>query len=228
MRVSAARHLCRAVCASAAILLGCTDTPAEEPEFETNVPLHPTTREPAVISVHLHPGMSDGPEEELPLVAALWSDGSIAWSADRVGGGKPYSFSRVSAQSLNELLATLHSRIDELPDDGRSYWVFDAWHQKLHVLDLGRLSGLASCIDLFEENPNLVATEYGIASLEGRDRTGVLAEQSPEHRRFRAVWKECLDAVLHSIPETQESVVQESFEYVHWGSRTGRGNLIPR
>jgi hypothetical protein len=215
-----------------AMVSGCAPAASKSNAFEANIPLHPITAEPATISFHFERGMSASSQEpepeDLPLVAAIWPDGQILWSADRVSGGSPYSAARVTTSEVAELVEHLRAWIEECPAESRSYRIPDAAHQELTLLEGDRLSGLASCIDLFEIQPNLVATDHGIEGLEGRDRSTIVTAQSQAHRDLRRTWKRCVDAVLATIPPGGKPSPHPAFVYVHWSAQEGRQWTIPR
>jgi hypothetical protein len=177
--------------------------------------LRPHGREPALISLSSLCG-SRPPETEdgrAPLFVALWADGTLCWSEDRSGGGAPYRTARLPVERVEELHSKLCTGLEPEPARGRLYGVHDHSITDIAVRCGSRVLGLSSCIESFESDPRLVATDHGIESLEGRDRTAVLAQQSPAMRQFRELWRECVDLIWSAVPDIGDPLQVDHFEY---------------
>jgi hypothetical protein len=171
------------------------------------------------------PGIAE-PAEVLPLRVALWADGTLCWSGDLQHGGAPYSVTHIEARQVGELLERLRTLLDDRSEGVRSYVVPDSESSQLAILDGQHLLGMASCIEAFETNPALVATDHGIESLQGRDRGEVIAAQSGAHQRLRTSWGKAAEALSSLIPPSGERLDEQAFEYVHWDARSGRGSSV--
>ncbi|MCC6360300.1 MAG: hypothetical protein IT450_16275 [Phycisphaerales bacterium] len=69
----------------------------------------------------------------------------------------------------------------------------------------GEAIELISWHELFEQNPNLIATEHGITTLDGRDRATVAAGASAEYRQFREAWDRIRELGQGLVPEIGEA-----------------------
>jgi len=216
-------------CLGLLVALACHSSPREE-AFDANIPLHPHSGEPALASLHVERALPiQGPaaqSEALPLRVALWADGTLCWSGDLQQGGAPYSVTHVGTRRVAELLETLRPTLDDRAESAQSYVVPDSESSQFAVLDGGHLLGMASSIEAFERNPDLVATDHGVESLQGRDRREVIASQSGAHQRFRTSWGKAVEVLSSLIPPSGERLDKQAFEYVHWDAHSGRGSPI--
>jgi hypothetical protein len=211
------------------VALACHSSPRKA-AFEADIPLHPHSGEPALVSLHVQPGTpppgTAEPHEVLPLRAALWADGALCWSEDLQQGGAPYSVTHVASRQVAELLEKLRPILDDKTETLRSYVVPDSECSQLAVLDGQRLLGMAFSIEAFEGNAGLVATDHGIESLQGRERAQVIAAQSEAHQRLRASWAEAVAALSSLIPASGERLDKQAFDYAHWDAQSGRASPI--
>ena len=136
------------------------------------------------------------------IIAALWSDGRIVHSEAPLKGGPPFRAGRFQPERLVTLLDTL-DRKGAFSDQAlrRPYVGPDAGFITILIDDGRRRLKLQSWHELFEENTNLVATAQAIATLDGRKRDEVLAQQPEEYRRFRNIWAGIRQAVAAVIPK---------------------------
>ena len=94
-----------------AILLvaGCAHAaePTTRPHPSTRA--EPTTRPAPVAAVWEEMGMPlPGERQEFwQLVVGVWSDGTVAWSADDDGAGQPYRVAKVGPQRVEKLIQDL-------------------------------------------------------------------------------------------------------------------------
>ena len=137
------------------------------------------------------------------VIAALWTDGRIVWSA--TNSGAPYRQGRLAPNKLNALLADLDqkgvftnqtlTRPNVGPDSGFTTIAIDDGKRRLKM---------ESWHELFERNTNLVATANGIEPLAGRSRERVIQRQPAEYRGYRRTWSDIRQAVTAMIPEKGE------------------------
>ncbi|MDM8006579.1 MAG: carboxypeptidase-like regulatory domain-containing protein [Phycisphaerae bacterium] len=143
---------------------------------------------PAVVIYYCAAGMRSEPAES-SVIVEVWPNGQIAWSDNLVSGGSPYKRGSVKAERIGGVIESLAA--DRVFEDGsllRGSFGPDSDYLVIRVFDGSKQIELASWHELFEANPNLVATSRGIEPLKGRNRSEVLAADSKEYRRFRAVW----------------------------------------
>lgn len=135
------------------------------------------------------------------LVIAVWRNGRVLWSADSLAGGPPFYEGRIPASKVDAILVAAR-RQGYFRDLAlcRGHFGPDARYTTISITDgEGRLQ-MDSWHELYEANSDLVATAHGLASLEGRDRTAVLAAQPAEYRRYRRVWTDIRTSLQAIIP----------------------------
>lgn len=139
------------------------------------------------------------------LVAALWGDGKIIWSDQRIAGGPPYFHGRFDAKKLEALLGSLQSQ-SALTNAAfpRLWFGPDSSTMRIAVNDGQYHLALESWHESFEQSSNLVATAQSVRSLEGRSRDEVLREQPADYRQFRSAWREIRDKVAEMTPAQGE------------------------
>ncbi len=137
------------------------------------------------------------------LIAALWPEGRVMWSA--TNSGAPYRQANIATEKLQALIGTL-DRMGVFTNKTltRPYFGPDSSFTTIAIEDGGRRLVMASWHELYEENTNLVATAAGIERLEGRNREQVLQSQPAEYRNYRRVWSEIRQAISAVVPETGE------------------------
>jgi hypothetical protein len=139
------------------------------------------------------------------IIAALWADGRIVWSATATYGGPPYREGKFPTEKLTKLLDRLAIR-DAFTDKAlaRAWFGPDAAYTTIVIRQGQRRLEMRSWHELAERGTNLVALASGITLLRGRNRENLLQSEPPEYRRFRETWSEVRRAVSELIPETGE------------------------
>ena len=104
----------------------------------------------------------------------------------------------------------------------------DADYTSFAVVDKTHWLHMLSWHEVFEDNPNLVATNHGIDSLNGRNRNDVLAAQPAPYRRFRQAWAFTRNKLISLVPEEGKPApdVKFTLETVHLDS-AGRPSPRP-
>jgi hypothetical protein len=136
------------------------------------------------------------------LIAAVWGDGKVVWSKDRVRGGAPYLAGHIDPKKLTALVARLE-RDGAFADErlGRAHFGPDSQFTTVVVNSGKRRLKLESWHEVFETNEKLVATSRGIGSLDGRRREDVLREDTADYRHFRSTWDGIRAAIGDLIPK---------------------------
>lgn len=166
----------------------------------------------AAISVLVLPGMprpdvngvepsTDGLEG---LEVALWETGDVVWCDGDDVSTAEHRHARISAEQVRALAVGLAARIDAT--SLRTFQIPDAGCEQACARVDGRDHVLASCHELFESNPNLVAFSGGVMALEGRTRDEVLANEPTEFLAFRRTWSEVKEAIRSALPQDGELV----------------------
>jgi hypothetical protein len=129
----------------------------------------------------------EDPRKAVSVVWAIWEDGTMIWSSDSMYGGPPYSKGIIKSSDLEEGLRALKGVFES--DKRAAHVGVDSKYHVLVATNGMKCLHLVSWHEVFEENPNLVATDSGIEPLTGRSRAEVLKEQSDEYRAFRSLWE---------------------------------------
>jgi hypothetical protein len=136
-----------------------------------------------------------------PVVLALFADGTLIWSENRLEGGSPYRLVRIESNRIAELFARwqqagLFNR-DELR---RNYFGPDSDWTAIQLRGSDGWLQLNSWHELFEANPETVVLSGSVQNLNGRDRAEVIAGDKPEFLAFRQAWSELKNDLFALIP----------------------------
>ena len=162
-------------------------------------PTVPASDTPVILLYDESGGIPEG-KSPPPLEVAVWGDGRIVW---RASGALLQS--RVDTGKMNDLLQRLHE--DGVFGNGNVECIRfgpDAAYQVVDVRLSDRKLWLASWHELAEQSPNVVATSFGLESLNGRKRDAVLAADSADYQRFRRVWADIRTTVKSWAPPSGE------------------------
>lgn len=135
-----------------------------------------------------------------PIEVAVWGDGRIVWRKDDA-----LLSGRIDSNKVDELLQRLH-REGVFGAGTARYTAFgpDAAYDVVEIRLPDRKLWLGSWHEMAEHNANLVATSYGITSVDARGRDAMLAAEPPEYRRFRKIWSDIRTTVKSWTPATGE------------------------
>ena len=125
------------------------------------------------------------------LILALWSDGTMVWSADQSRGGPPYRTGNVGPAAFSEL-AKYVLRNDALGDSRlrRSWAPWDAPFTTILIRSGGRELRMRSDHDLNGLSPEESGSH----------------EMSEDYRAFRVFWDDVRREALALIPDDGASV----------------------
>jgi hypothetical protein len=135
------------------------------------------------------------------VASAVWSDGRIVWRANGT-----LLQSRIDVKRIDDLLQRLH-RVGVF-GHGKAYDGNTGPDSDFDVIEVrlaDRVLQMNSWHEVFEKNPKLVVTSHGVESLDGRDRSAVLAAQPPEYQHFRRVWSDIRATVESWTPSEGEA-----------------------
>ncbi|MBI5387843.1 MAG: hypothetical protein HZA90_24540 [Verrucomicrobia bacterium] len=139
------------------------------------------------------------------ILAALWSDGMVVWSASRIEGGPPYQRGRFARAKLDSLLQGLEQKGAFTNAALARGWLGpDASFTTIAINDGPRRLRMRSWHELSGQRTNLVVTAHGVELLGKRDREQVMREQPASYRQFQSTWSEIRQAVAALIPEAGE------------------------
>lgn len=141
------------------------------------------------------------------LILAVWDDGQLVWSEDRLHGGSPYRTGQIAPKKLTALLS--HMEQDGMFADkklAQSNFGPDSQFTTILLKSGKHQLKMQSWHELFEENGKVVATKSGIVPLNGRRRLDVLQMQPPEYLYYRLVWGAIRASSSRLIPSNGKSV----------------------
>lgn len=134
--------------------------------------------------------------EVRPHSIVVWADGRIVWRINET------SFEgKFHPAKLEELMRRLQHE-GAFDKERRSLSSFgpDSAYEVIEVTSEGRSIHFESWHDLYEQSPQVVATDHGLSSLGGRDKRAVLAATAPEYQQFRRTWSDIRSTVESWIP----------------------------
>jgi hypothetical protein len=124
------------------------------------------------------------------LIAAFWPDGRTVWSKDNVMGGPPYYQGRISPEVLDKTLRELESeKVFSAPYARLGSFGPDSFFTAIYLSYRGNTFLDRSWHEIAERNPKMVATSRGIVALDGKTRDQVLAGDTEDYLKYRALWK---------------------------------------
>jgi hypothetical protein len=141
------------------------------------------------------------------VVALVWPDGTVLWSADSLHGGPPYFRGNMGPRSVGALLSKLQKGISP---------VFEQFEMSVHLDPYARqaiglcLGGQWICKHsdhmLAESRGNVVVTERAtVFLLEDEQPDKWVAEFSEPYRAFRKDWAFVWHEILQSLPDPNSS-----------------------
>jgi hypothetical protein len=187
----------------------------------------PITHANSIVAIYTSDGGGIIPSGEPPnLVVAVWDDGHVVWSDDRLRGGAPYRSGQIDRTRLAAILSGMErdgvfaekkfSRANVGPDSKfTTIW-----------LKSGKLQlQMRSWHELVEAGGGAVATTSGIEPLRGRRRFDVLRNQPSEYLYYRLAWSEIRGTLLEMIPSESKAVdgkVRMQAGVISWQESPGK------
>jgi hypothetical protein len=142
-----------------------------------------------------------GPEPFTKVILAIWGDGKIVWSHDRLRGGAPYHTAEIDPPKIQSLLANL--KRDGLFTENsfqRAYFGPDSRYTTILVRFGKDKLEMSSWHELAESSGNSVSADGSITGLDGRQLYQVLKDGKPEYLLFRMTWNEIRARAAELVP----------------------------
>ena len=173
--------------------------------------------EECIASVFFH----DTPYSNRPgthLVLAIWEDGAVVYSTERVEGGPPFFTGKVNPEDVKQLVEKLsYSGVfsDDFPD--RFKVVHHYPYTEIRLTEGSTVRSLASFHEVTEEAKGL-ATDAGIRIGNHGAKVTELASSPQEYLVFRLIWSEIrheLDLLRpkDAVPDEGELVYKNRTRY---------------
>jgi len=125
------------------------------------------------------------PGRDPALVVALWPDGYVVWSADRIRGGKPYHAARISPDTLSKFVARIQCEGRFRDETLVRSWA--PWESELTTVRLSHSEHAITLRSAHELDPNH-------ATAPGKLRR--------QYEEFRSLWDEIRSWGDGFIPST--------------------------
>jgi len=135
------------------------------------------------------------------IVLAIWPDGHIVWSKDRLHGGAPYFTGRIDPEDVSALLSRFEH--DGLFADKKLNWAHfgpDSDFTTLLVKSGKKQLKMQSWHELYEDGGKAIVGHHGARGLDGRRRLEALRDEPAEYLHYRFVWSETRGRLIDLIP----------------------------
>jgi len=135
------------------------------------------------------------------IFLVAWPDGKIVWSKNQTEGGPPFFVGTIDAKQIAELLNEFDSRMVFDKSSNRHSWYGpDSNYHSIWLRNRDVYTRLETWHELFEENPNLVAINGGITSLDGKTRDDMIRADKSEFSEFRKLWQDLRERTAELVP----------------------------
>lgn len=214
------------------LLLGCSGSvscdwrrpgPVRDRPFVLSLPFTQDRQDAPIAAVFIQHFEKGGPADP-QVVVALWQDGTVVWSRDRLRGGRPYGSATVARDRIARIVADAAER--GRLTEGNVFWQYVATSSPVKTVFVryhGRFLYMSSCHEWAEADSGIVATARGLEPLDGRERREVLASQPPEFRERRVMWERVKATVEEAMPEAGDYSARLEFRLGRW--ETGSDEL---
>ncbi len=157
--------------------------------------------EPASVAIYARSSNALEQREDLDTIAvAAWSDGTIVWCDDRLGGGRPLHRAKIDAERVIALTRDVMQRMARVPLLDRYNVGPDSFYTSLVAYQGDRCLELASWHERYERSPQLVAMDVGLRPVDSRGREAMLATCKPSYLEFRKIWSDARASIETLIP----------------------------
>ncbi len=143
------------------------------------------------------------------LVVAVWTDGTIVWSENRIVGGAPHLLGKIEPTSCSKLLERL-DRDGYFDNETLSHAQFgpDSEFTSVLIKNKNQKLDMRSWHELYESSGKIVCTSGSAEALVGK-RLASLAEDEKEYVHYRLAWAELRLMINQLIPSNGKSTTGE-------------------
>ena len=139
------------------------------------------------------------------LVVAVWSDGVIVWSKNRIAGGAPYLRGKIEPTSCSTLLKRLdHDGYFANESLSQTHFGPDSQFTSILIKNENKKIEMQSWHELFELSGKIVCTSSGATGLKGK-RLESLANATKEYVHYRLAWAELRLMINQLLPTTGQT-----------------------
>lgn len=163
--------------------------------------LRPLTNADSVIAV-LHESMGRDSDVTPKLILAIWPDGKVVWSENRLKGGSPYRCGQIKNGKVKDLLARFEKDGLFVEDKNlsRAHFGPDAPFTTILLRDGKNELKMQSWHELFESGGGLMATGSGVGPRTDRGWAAEMKKEPNDYLYFRMIWSETRGRLFDLIP----------------------------
>lgn len=188
------------------MLAGCSGESSRGSPFHKRMVDLSAGQEKGLPSISIETHLSNG---ETRMVMVVWPDGRIIWSKDSMKGGPPLLEGTVDPAKIRQILEKLEGHgLFAKPANSLFHVGPDASSHFIHLHSGKKEAKLISWHELYEVNPNVVATSSGLGTLGDRKREDVLSGDTKEYQEFRKLWSEIRNLSAELIPKEGKPFTQ--------------------
>lgn len=135
------------------------------------------------------------------IILAIWPDGHVVWSKDRINGGAPYFTGHVDPEKVTTLLSGLeHDGLFADKKLNNAHFGPDSNFTTLLVKSGKKDVKMQSWHERSEANGKAIADSHGASGLNGQRRLDVLRKEPADYLHYRLVWSETRGKLTDLIP----------------------------
>ena len=165
------------------------------------------------------------------LIFAIWPDGHVVWSKDRLIGGAPY----FAGQIDREVVSSLMTRLEQdgvFADKSLNNPNFgpDSRFTTILVRSGKKKLRMQSWHEVNEASRETVAGSHGVSALSGQRRLEALRKEPAEYLFYRFVWSETRGRLLDLIPnegKPASGTVVTNKQGVFWVEKPAEPGAVP-
>lgn len=190
-------------CALGILSLTCLTTPAASEEMTAR----PIEKADSVLAIYPEDWGLASRARVPALILAVWPDGHIVWSKDRLQGGAPYFAGQIDPKAVGSLMSRLEQD-GVFADKSLNNPNFgpDAKFTTILARSGKKVLRMQSWHEVNEANRETVAGRQGVSGLDAQTRLGALRKEPAEYLYYRLVWSETRGRLLDLIPNEGKRV----------------------
>jgi hypothetical protein len=137
------------------------------------------------------------------IIIALWKDGTIIWSDNRICGGSPYKIANISFFKVDKFMKSIEELKIQESNIPLRHSGPDAAYTVIRAVLKNQEVEMASWHDAEEKTrDDVVGTSYGLQFIgKGKTRESILAREPKEYLEFLRIWNEVFNSALSLIPD---------------------------
>jgi hypothetical protein len=163
----------------------------------------PEVAGPPALAVWVHGDKPAPGQPRIRVISAIWRNGDVVWSQDRLYGGPPYYVAHIDAKRVDIAIGQLES-MGVFSTKNRfiaaGCVVLDLPYTEIYLSNGIDSILTASCHEICETNPAVAVTSSGIVAIGEHSRTEQLRGDTEEFQQFRLLWSEIQSTLRGLVP----------------------------